>query len=367
MNNIINTIESQVNVSQCVFPGGQDRAMQGCNLSGLPARRGKCAGFFISPDGAKAINPTNKDDSMSSLFEGSAILDSPTGTNRHFERKCPVHAEDPSWRDNREWLQEKKDKIYSVLLNAGRNNEAEKVKDCCNTFIGFIAVCCGDTVAFPCHCGHRLCPVCQGRRQRDLTDRLRFFLGKMQSPRHIVLTVKNVSHINKAYFNKLRGYLKKLRHRKIFQECRGGVYRFETSHNAKSKTWHVHLHILADIRYLPRSGLSKEWCAITGGSWSVESKLLGTDSQSLESAVHEITKYFLKAGQFLEDSDLVNEYLDTVSHMRLYEAFGFCRGLKYESEDSSFPDCACHVGAWSICHRVIPLAEVFRDTEGFLD
>ena len=57
-------------------------------------------------------------------------------------------------------------------------------------------------------------------------------LARMVHPVHIVLTVQNVTHIDKAYFSSLRGSFTKLRHREIFANVKGGGYSIETTYNA---------------------------------------------------------------------------------------------------------------------------------------
>ena len=276
----------------------------------------------------------------------------------------PEHKEGITWGRDRERLVEGQKRISAVLESAGRKKEAMSVLGCCQQFRVYKALCCGDTVAFPYSCGHRLCPVCMRRRSAFLSERVRDILSKMSHPVHIVLTVKNVKHIDKAYFTWLRGCFTKLRHRRLFDGMRGGGYTIETTYNSRAGSWHVHLHILADVNWISQRELSSTWESITG-SPVVWIRAVGCrGGQTLEKAVREIAKYIVKPGDFLNEPDLVNEYLAAVKSMRLFQVFGDFLGMGSDVEGFEWPECWCGVKRWLYVGDY-PLEDIFKGEEGF--
>lgn len=354
------------------LPDGEDRSSAGEQLRApRQARQGEAHRLFCSilehPDGFRAQNSTNELGSMPNSFELPTLLDTckQLGISVAGAVPVPIRVEDPDWKENRARLLEAQERIAVVLDEAGRCDEASKVRGCCQEFRVYKALCCGDTLAFPCSCGHRLCPVCMQRRSAVLSDRiLNEILPGMDHPVHIILTVKNVSQINKEFFSWLRSCFTKLRHREIFENVIGGGYSIETTYNDEAKTWHVHLHVLADVGWISQQELSEEWKDITGSPvvW-IKAVGYGKD-QAPEDAAKEIAKYVVKPGEFLDDPALVDEYLKAVKRMRLWQTFGASLGVKPEDEGFEWPDCWCGENSW---HPVgfFPLAVIFKDEEGY--
>ncbi|MDQ1252583.1 MAG: hypothetical protein QG646_1704, partial [Euryarchaeota archaeon] len=224
----------------------------------------------------------------------------------------PVRDESLDWSQKFDELRDQREKLADVLSEAGRYKEARNVRNCGESFLAYKANCCGDTLARPMSCGHRLCPVCMVRRSAKLAVKVEKFIIKMKRPKHIVLTDKNVSKIDKAYFSKLRRCFVKLRHRDVFKKCAGGFYSIETTYNSVLKSWHVHIHVVADMTYVPKQELVDEWNDITEGSFIVDIHEIGSSGQSPQKASRELAKYVVKPGDFLQDSSLVDEYLKAV-------------------------------------------------------
>ena len=148
------------------------------------------------------------------------------------------------------------------------------------------------------------------------------------------------------YFKRIRGYFEKLRHRDIFSNCIGGFYSIETTYNDKEKTWHVHLHVVADVPYIPQKELSEAWKDITG-SYVVHIRQIGVGNQSVMEASKEIAKYVVKPGEFMGDPNLISEYLDAVKGLRLVSTFGKYYNMVLDDEDDGgLPDCWCGKNEW---------------------
>lgn len=358
------------NIAGVLTADEEDRATLGSDLSASSAPSGVSASaFYFPPDGSKAINP--QDESLlgagASNLQTGVIGGFPTSldTCKHLGICDPQeHKESLTWGRDRERFVEGQKRIAAVLESAGRKKEASSVLGCGQQFRVNKALCCGDTIAFPYSCGHRLCPVCMRRRSGFLGERIRDILSKMSHPVHIVLTVKNVKHIDKAYFSWLRGCFTKLRHRRLFEKVRGGGYTIETTYNSEAKTWHVHLHILADVDWIFQSELSSTWESITGSPVAYITSVGYREGQTPEKAVREIAKYIVKPGDFLDEPALVNEYLAAVKSMRLFQVFGDFLGVGSDIEGFEWPDCWCGGNYWRYVGDY-PLEDVFKGEAGF--
>jgi len=367
-------------------PVVEDRAPEGSDLSATagPPTGERSSAFFIPEyppkGGSKAINPANLLGSMPNEFDqciGQACSldshlpedsDSPLyletckqvgiqDQDRGFSEflfsipdpdPIPVfdpnklrekHDIDPNWERIRDENRKKKEELADVLAKIpGRYDESMRVRSCGDNFIAFKADCCGDTVAMPKTCGHRLCPSCMQRVSAKLSKKVEALIKMMKQPKHWTFTFVNVEHIDADYFSKIDKCFKNLRHRKLFKDSdvKGGFIRIETTNNDEDKTWHVHIHTVLDVRNLDIDKLIEAWKEITEkvtGQQAFEirysiidksGKLSGKDVKTVEQAVYEISKYVVKPTAFLGDPKLVDEYLKAVDGLRLISTFGNC-------------------------------------------
>jgi len=371
---------------------GKKVALQECNNARpISPPIGESTSAFILPSNT-SMGGSNAENSPRNLSEGQPYFDVPTSLDSSKQVgiqyadlfRSVVRDESLGWLQRHEELREQRIKIADVLYKSGRLKEANAIRYCGENFVAYVAECCGETFAQPVSCGHRLCPVCMRRRSAKLAGRLEKIISgaffkwkekingkilekkgfiKMKNPKHIVLTLKNEPRITKFYIKRIRGYFEKLRHRDIFSGCDGGFYSIETTYNDEKKTWHVHIHVVADVPYIPQDKLSEVWEKISG-SYIVHIEQVGGSGQSAMEASKEIAKYVVKPGEFMGDPDLVNEYLDAVKGLRLVSTFGYYYGKELEEEEGS-PDCGCGKNQWRKLDGFYPIDCIFKDTMGF--
>lgn len=154
--------------------------------------------------------------------------------------------------------------------NAGDTDAAEKmlkasaqwekkwlrVHNCRTEWIAFRADCCKSKtqpMAVPVGCNDRLCPLCAWDRSRVARKRIKRMFDRLTHPALITLTIPNVP----LFDHKMRPLSK--RHYEHFRKrvrqfikqhetaILGGVYSLETTYNRAAQTWHIHVHILADM------------------------------------------------------------------------------------------------------------------------
>jgi hypothetical protein len=154
--------------------------------------------------------------------------------------KSKIHAERPCTRC----------KGAGKLAPGGTwEKEHFRIRDCQAEWIAYRADCCkGATrpIAVPVGCNHRLCPLCSATRAENARKRIRRLFDRLTHPVLITLTIPNLTKIRKHDYTRFRQCVNQF----IKQQrgwIVGGVYSLETTFNRTEKTFHIHVHILADV------------------------------------------------------------------------------------------------------------------------
>lgn len=133
---------------------------------------------------------------------------------------------------------------------------ALRLRNCRHEWIGYFADCCKSQtqpLAVPIGCNDRLCPLCAWDRSRIARRRIKAMFDRLTHPALITLTIPNIPMfdrknrpLRKHHFSLFRHRVKQFigRHKAWIL---GGVYSLETTFNRQQKTWHIHVHILADV------------------------------------------------------------------------------------------------------------------------
>lgn len=211
-----------------------------------------------------------------------------------------------------------KEALAEALRACGRVSEADLVASCCRDFKVGKCLDCGAEPAFPISCGHRLCPDCAARRAAILISEHEDILKGLHYPKMLTLTFLSVPHLSREYIRWARRCFTKLRHRKVFSSCWGGIYSFEATYT-KGLGWHLHIHCLLGSGYIAQDELSREWQAITGACVVDIRAVEGKDKWD---AIREVIKYPAKMATFLDDAVLVNEFLVATAGVNLAYGFG---------------------------------------------
>jgi len=104
----------------------------------------------------------------------------------------------------------------------------------------------------------------------------------------------------------------------------GGIARVEATWNAgdvdgKPRGWHFHLHVLAQLAYVPQAELAALWAKVTKGDGIIVDIRMARGD-----VAGELLKYVVKAAT-LPDAQLV-EYAQTMRGRRDLSTFGRCYG-----------------------------------------
>lgn len=243
----------------------------------------------------------------------------------------------PDYREDRIGQDAFRHALVKSLKACGREAEAEAVGHCGQQFKTGKCMDCGAYPAFPTSCKHRLCPDCAARRGALLVSEHEALLKLLRYPKMLTLTFLSVAHLTRRYIRWARGCFTRLRHRKIFSGCWGGIYSFEATYT-KGVGWHLHIHAVIGSQFIAQAELSAEWQKITG-AWDVDIRAVRGDDKW--SAVQEVVKYPAKAATFLDNPDLVDEFLNATEGVSL--AYGFGAMYRVRTKERSNEPLLCPV------------------------
>lgn len=231
--------------------------------------------------------------------------------------------------------------LANVLRSCGRMGEAYSVEACSVEYRVGKCVRCGSTPAFPVRCSHRLCSKCAGCRAEILISEHRDILRAIHYPKMLTLTFLSVKELNSEFIRSCRAKFTKLRHRKLFKTCFGGIYSFEFTYS-EEYGWHTHIHALIGSGYIKQAELSDEWEAISGAPVCDIRAIKGDDKWQ---GVREVVKYPAKSATFIDSPALVNEFLRATRGVNL--AYGFGALYRVKTKRSSGERMVCPICGYS--------------------
>lgn len=176
-------------------------------------------------------------------------------------------------------------------------------------------------------CHDRFCVPCSNERSMRIRDSLTRHMYKRPDMSLITLTFaasdeELTSILDRAHkcFRLLRSWCK------WKKAVKGGAAIIETKIGTGSGKWHVHFHVLAEMKFLSTYELSDKWLAITGDSKIVDIRRVG----AICGAVSYITKYVTKAADpsLIADPKRLQESILAFTGRRLVSTFGTWRGLQ---------------------------------------
>jgi len=226
-----------------------------------------------------------------------------------------------------------------ALAAADYDKPAEALRTCHEKELLLCCSHCSATRYVVYKCGHRCCPICAYDNQRLRRIFAEAMLRDMEFPKLITLTIPTSSSSPRETIKYLRSCFTKLRGRKIWDLVRGGCYQIECKFNKGH--WHIHMHILADAKYMPYQRLYSDWSDITGVQ-GVQTHIKAARTKEERAYV---VKYAVKADQFRSNPNLIVQWYEAVKGSRLFGTFGDWYNAKFEDlvDDTEYkaPHCVC--------------------------
>lgn len=176
---------------------------------------------------------------------------------------------------------------------------------------------CGDLKRYHYRCSLRFCPRCNWRRSRERASVIQHWALLVNQPKHIVLTRRNSESIQRSLFRETMRAFGKLRRQKEWRGCTGGCVSMETTN--ESRGWHVHLHILANVFFIPGGILAKRWAELINQDFAI---VKINDAREHE-YLNEVSKYVVKASEMAAwPAEEIAQFINSIRGVRFFAPFG---------------------------------------------
>jgi hypothetical protein len=138
----------------------------------------------------------------------------------------------------------------------------------------------------------------------------------MKQPKHMVLTARNRKELRPMLKVVLDG-VRKIRRREVFAGVRGGWCSIEVTNEGRG--WHVHAHLLVDVRFIEAKFLATEWAECVGQDFAIVKIKDAREKHYLA----EVTKYTVKPSVFIKwPHENRVEFVQGIRSKRMFFAFG---------------------------------------------
>lgn len=179
-------------------------------------------------------------------------------------------------------------------------------------------------------CHDRFCKMCGNERGHRISQNLlRHVDGKQL--RFITLTLKHNSEPLNLQIDRLQNCFSRLRKRDVWMSNVTGAAAFlEIKLMPDGKTWHPHIHIIAEGDYIPHYWISAEWLAITGDSSIVDLRYVRDRKKQVGYAAKYASKPIDKT--VFRDPEKLREAMRCLHGRRLCTMLGTWRGIELEEK-----------------------------------
>ncbi len=231
---------------------------------------------------------------------------------------------------------EYKKEIVKILHKFGFVEQADKLKKC-NANVSVLV--CGSGHSFNKYVDYRchlpVCADCQETKSlRELARVLPKFLQLLKDNPDLKLALMTLTLRSdkkrglRGGCGRIKKDFAKLRDRKVWKDCIGGVGRIENTFN-RMLGWHPHIHNLLLLNeYLPQKDLSDKWQAITKDSIIVDIRQV----YDLKTGLIECIKYPFKLSDVRSFSREQFKEMFELKGERLGVSFGECYGLDVDDD-----------------------------------
>lgn len=188
-------------------------------------------------------------------------------------------------------------------------------------------------------CKDRLCPMCNWRRSLKIFGQVSQVMNELEKQGYqflfLTLTVKNCSAADLPdTVQMLFDGWRRLYHKKgVFRKSVAGSFRsLEVTRNSRTSFFHPHLHVILAVRpdyfsgrnYISQAEWGRLWrsCCDLDYNPIIDIRKVKPGSEGLVGAVAEVSKYAVKATDFLKGSmddmtDYVSAFLSALTGRRL--------------------------------------------------
>ncbi len=221
----------------------------------------------------------------------------------------------------------RKRRYASQFGDADMERISQQLYDCEETEV--LACCshCGNSWYIKNLCRLRVCPLCSYRVSLERAKYMEMMCKHMKYPKMITLTMPRWSRDPREGIKLLRDAFTRLRKSKLFRACVGGAYNIELK--PKENGWHIHMHVLVDMPFLPYQKLWSKW----GELINHRTPQVDIRAAENEAARAYSFKYACKSADFDSFQGSVVEWYIATKGSRLFGTFGKWYNARIEDLD----------------------------------
>jgi hypothetical protein len=219
--------------------------------------------------------------------------------------------------------------IRAKLDGWKEDSEFDSFSKCGHESIFRVCRECGKTTELSYRCNKKWCPRCNWRISRRRAELIRAWAGTIRQPKHVVLTCQNSETITGRRIRRFQLALVKLRRQKFLAGLRGGCCSIEITNGDRG--WHLHAHLLLDIRWVDAGKLARCWGKLVGQDYAIVKVLDARKHNYLA----EVTKYCVKGNQLASwSADDILQFVTAIKRKRFFFVFGSLKQMREAIEDT---------------------------------
>jgi hypothetical protein len=183
----------------------------------------------------------------------------------------------------------------------------------------FYRICrdCGAQKEMPYRCNIKWCPRCGQRLSAIRKSILELWTSKIDQPKHLVLTHRNFPVLTRRKIREQTKNLARMRRSKCFKKVRGGCCSTEITNEENG--WHLHAHLLLDVRWIDMEQVSRKWGKLCGQEFAIV-KIKDVRQRDY---LREIAKYVVEGSELARWApEQINEFVQAVRGCRMFTSFG---------------------------------------------
>lgn len=176
---------------------------------------------------------------------------------------------------------------------------------------------CGDTKTFYYRCSQKFCPNCNWLISRRRSILISTWAKRIAQPKHLVLTRQNFETLTRRKIHEHHKAISAMRRSKLWKNVTGGCASTEITHEGRG--WHLHTHLLLDVRWMDMPEVSRQWGKRVGQEFAIVKIKDARGNDYLG----EITKYVVKPSELSRwDGNLAAQFIHAIRKTRFFATFG---------------------------------------------
>jgi hypothetical protein len=240
--------------------------------------------------------------------------------------------------------------VAAKLREFGRFDLCEPLEHCHTESVNLRCSGCKRVNTVWNRCDLFYCPRCQPRLARERAEGVEWWAKQIGQPKHVVLTLTNTPTLTKEMVRYAVKSFARLRRMKVFSQVSGGFYRLEVTNEGRG--WHLHIHVLCDVRFLDSGLLAIKWNEANRGFGHI---VKVKDCRCRE-YLNEVTKYAVKGSDLAKWSAAdISTFVDAFKGVRSFGVFGVLYGKRTEWKEwlSTLAEkratCVCGCSDYKVC------------------